>query len=332
MSRDPVHRRDHTYAPCVLRPVAQLRVRSGVVQVKISLREKQGYQMCTSVSFALRTRSRKHNLSSVEIRAPVAYAEQIPPRPTTGVYCGGNSGIIDCFLSGFFGHRVPYGVLPQPAPCHQRGARMEAPESAYLFWRVAWCKLDGSGGKSAAHSTECNKCNMSHQYYTTFDALSRTAAEAYIRECTPLPHHYLLPPYQVNFDAFLTQSSLLSPPPVYMRGYGMPEYLWHCFEDWFTAPLAVRSLLTHYAVVGFRLRWPLLPIIVKSKGQMVWAAQRRQAEVPLTMYERIASLLCKWERQPACTRDGRGAAPSISLDSALLVRLDGRKNTRDDGS
>ncbi|KZV61808.1 hypothetical protein PENSPDRAFT_670781 [Peniophora sp. CONT] len=42
MSRDLVHRRDCTYAPCVLRPVAQLRVHSGVVQVKISLQEKQG--------------------------------------------------------------------------------------------------------------------------------------------------------------------------------------------------------------------------------------------------------------------------------------------------
>lgn len=128
------------------------------------------------------------------------------------------------------------------------------------------------------------------EYYATNEDRARAAREAYVRECSPPPDVYLLPPYQATPDSFLTRSSLLSPPPLQMRCYGMPEYLWHCFEDWLAAPVVVRPLLVNRAAVGFRLRWPRRPVGRLSPQQDAWV-KSRQWSAPQTMHEVCPHLL-----------------------------------------
>lgn len=108
------------------------------------------------------------------------------------------------------------------------------------------------------------------EYYAPYEAFTRAATEIHFVDCAPAPDAYLLPPYQATVDAFLTRSSLLSPPPIHMRGYGMPEYLWYWFENWFAAPADMRELLLYHAAVGFRMRWPWSPVDIRTKEQRAW--------------------------------------------------------------
>lgn len=108
------------------------------------------------------------------------------------------------------------------------------------------------------------------EYYSPVAAVARALNEIHIVEYPPPPDAYLLPPYQVNYNAFLTRSSLLSAPPLEMRGYGMPEHLWYWFEHWLSAPADIRPLLLHHAAVEFRMSWPRAPVIVKTPQQEAW--------------------------------------------------------------
>lgn len=131
----------------------------------------------------------------------------------------------------------------------------------------------------ALHLPSCASTAM--ECYANIHELARAAQDMNTPKPVPPPDAYLLPPYQMTTNAFLTRSSLLSPPPIQMRAYGMPEYLWCWFEDWFSAPLHARPAVLNKAALGFELRFPGAPVVVKTREQQAWVNTYQRGPPPI---------------------------------------------------
>ncbi|KZV60629.1 hypothetical protein PENSPDRAFT_694099 [Peniophora sp. CONT] len=130
----------------------------------------------------------------------------------------------------------------------------------------------------------------------TFGELARAEHAIFERIMTPPPDAVQLPPYQLHDDVFITRSSLLSPPPLYMRGFGMPEFLWACFFDYMFAPLALKSLLLERTALAFRMRWAHIQVLIRTPEQVAWI-RRHPPGPPRKMIVRIEELFLRWEEE-----------------------------------
>ncbi|VDC00367.1 unnamed protein product [Peniophora sp. CBMAI 1063] len=134
------------------------------------------------------------------------------------------------------------------------------------------------------------------EWYASQETKDRAYEEAYLYEWLPPPDAYQLPPYQATVDAFLVRCTLLSPPPIQLRAYGMPEYLWSRLYDWIDAPVTARRLVAEKSAVGFRMRWPRAPVVIRTRAQEVWM-RNRAFEPPSNMVDRIEALFFQWEAE-----------------------------------
>lgn len=112
--------------------------------------------------------------------------------------------------------------------------------------------------------------NMPKDSLATYSELVRAECDMFKPIMSPPPDALQLPPYQEDDDSYLVFSTGLAHPPMFMRGFGMPEFLHTCFFDWMSIPDDLKWALLERIALGYCLRWVNRQPIIRTPEQLSW--------------------------------------------------------------